>query len=82
MRGNPPGERCAAQPSGRPQEPSGNRRPQMDGHRSRAIATTELGVQTASLAQLPLGDFSPAHGGRGEGAAEDASAPTLTSEAR
>ena len=32
MRGNPSGERCAAQPSGRPHEPSGNRRPQMDGH--------------------------------------------------
>ena len=27
MRGNPSGERCAAQPSGRPHEPSGNRRP-------------------------------------------------------
>jgi hypothetical protein len=33
VRGNPSGERCAAQPSGRPHEPSGNRRPQMDGHR-------------------------------------------------
>ena len=45
-----PGERCAAQPSGRPHEPSGNRRPQMDGHpRRRKRRGTELGLQTASL---------------------------------
>jgi hypothetical protein len=30
--GDRPGERCVAQPSGRPHEPSGDRRPQMDGH--------------------------------------------------
>jgi hypothetical protein len=45
------GERCAAQPSGRPHEPSGDRRPQMDGHH-RSVAGpggTELGLQTASL---------------------------------
>jgi hypothetical protein len=30
--GDRPGERCAAQPSGRPHEPSGDRRPKMDDH--------------------------------------------------
>ena len=35
------GERCAAQPSGRPQEPLGNRRPQMDGHPRRTLRRTE-----------------------------------------
>ena len=46
-----PGERCAAQPSGRSHEPSGNRRPQMDGHRRAPVreSGTELGLQTASL---------------------------------
>ena len=59
MRGNPPGERCAAQPSGRPHEPSGNRRPEMDGHPPRAIAVTELGVQTASLTTSELAPSVP-----------------------
>jgi hypothetical protein len=53
VRGNPPGERCAAQPSGRPHEPSGNRRPQMDGHPRRFAAATELGLQAASLTPFP-----------------------------
>ncbi len=47
-----PGERRAAQPSGRLHEPTGNRRPQMDGHpRGRfGGCGTELGLQVASLA--------------------------------
>ena len=47
-----PGERRAAQPSGRPHEPTGNRRPQMDGHPRGRLGDhgTELGLQVASLA--------------------------------
>jgi hypothetical protein len=50
-----PGERCAAQPSGRSHEPSGNRRPQMDDHRRALVRGrgTELGLQTASLTLDP-----------------------------
>ena len=35
------GERCAAQPSGRPHEPSGNRRPQMDDRRRDAESAVQ-----------------------------------------
>ena len=37
MPGDRPGERRAAQPSGRPHEPSGDRRPEMDGHHRTAL---------------------------------------------
>ena len=51
------GERCAAQPSGRPQEPSGDRRPEMDGHPRCAVRQcgTELGLQIASLTHAITG---------------------------
>ena len=55
MPGDRPGERRAAQPSGRPHEPSGDRRPQMDDHprpSAQASDGTELGLQTA-LADIP-----------------------------
>src|SRR5690242_18830335 len=48
-----PGERRAAQPSGRLHEPSGNRRPQMDDRLRDASRGTELGLQ-AALAGEPL----------------------------
>lgn len=57
MRGNPSGERRAAQPSGRPHEPAGDRRTKMDGHPRRSALGrddgTELGLQTASLTWIP-----------------------------
>ena len=40
-------------PSGRPHEPSGNRRPQMDDRRRALGRGTEPGVQAASLAPSP-----------------------------
>ena len=53
------GERRAAQPSGRPQEPPGDRRPQMDGHPRRAARRggTELGLQTALADTLPISGY-------------------------
>jgi len=54
VRGNPSGERCAAQPSGRPHEPSGNRRPQMDGHRPSTRVGGHRTRLTDRLADAPL----------------------------
>ena len=57
-----PGERRAAQPSGRLHEPAGNCRPQMDGHPRRRFGDdgTELGLQVASLAHpMAVGIVGP-----------------------
>ena len=55
-------------PSGRPHEPSGNRRPQMDDRRRALGRGTEPGVQAASLApspcRSPVRSVSPRRPGR------------------